>query len=182
MHFYGLRNFISLMLVNGQRHYKYLLPAPAKAICGSFCRAESEISNVVYYTQIDLSTENDRACQLDCWAKFFKATTWEEIHMLAHDNEVLTEAATTIYQLTQEERIRMECEAREDYYRTQLGWQNMLSSQADQIEVLATEKDCLSTEVQSLTTEKESLSTKVQSLTAEVERLRKQLHLQGKNP
>lgn len=102
--------------------------------------------------------------------------------MLAHDNEVLTEAATTIYQLTQEERIRMECEAREDYYRTQLGWQNMLSSQADQIEVLATEKDCLSTEVQSLTTEKESLSTKVQSLTAEVERLRKQLHLQGKNP
>lgn len=74
--------------------------------------------------------------------------------MLAQENENLKEAATTVYQLTQEERIRMECEAREDYYRTQLGWQKRLKKQADTIE---------------------SLSTEVKSLTAEIERLRRQL-------
>lgn len=46
--------------------------------------------------------------------------------MLAQKNQCIGEAAETIYQLSQEEKIRLQCEAREDYYRTQLGWQNML--------------------------------------------------------
>ena len=49
--------------------------------------------------------------------------------MLAKKNEYIDEAANTIHQLTQEEKIRMQCEAREDYYRTQLGWQWMLAEQ-----------------------------------------------------
>lgn len=46
--------------------------------------------------------------------------------MLTKKNEYIDEAASTIYQLTQDEKIRMQCEAREDYYRTQRGWQRML--------------------------------------------------------
>lgn len=45
---------------------------------------------------------------------------------LAPKNKYIGEAVETVYQLTQEEKIRMQCEAREDYYRTQLGWQDML--------------------------------------------------------
>ena len=32
-----------------KRHNKFLLPVPAKAIYGSFCRNENEIFNVVNY-------------------------------------------------------------------------------------------------------------------------------------
>lgn len=48
------------------------------------------------------------------------------IRMLAQKNEHINDASNTIYQLTQDEKIRMQCEAREDYYRTQRGWQDML--------------------------------------------------------
>lgn len=81
---------------------------------------------VLDLTHIDLATMEDKQYQLDHWASLFKAKTWEEIMMLAQKNQCIGEAAETIYQLSQEEKIRLQCEAREDYYRTQLGWQNML--------------------------------------------------------
>ena len=75
--------------------------------------------HVVDLTHIDLATEEDRHCQMDYWAAFFKATTWEEINMLAEKNEFIAEAAETVYKLSQDEMIRLQCEAREDYYRRQ---------------------------------------------------------------
>ena len=41
-----------------KRHNKFLLPVPAKAIYGNFCRIENEIFNVVNYKTID---KQDRA-------------------------------------------------------------------------------------------------------------------------
>ncbi len=58
---------------------------------------------------------------------------------LTPKNKYINEAVETIYQLTQEEKIRMQCEAREDYYRTQLGWQDMLKKK----DTLLEEKDTL---------------------------------------
>lgn len=125
--------------------------------------------SVLDLTRIDLATEEDKTCRLDCWASFFKATTWEELHMLAQHNDSIKEAADTVYQLTQEERIRMECEAREDYYRTQRGIQDMLDESAAKIEALTSEKEAL-------TIEKESMAAEIQSLSAELEKLRRQLN------
>ena len=44
--------------------------------------------------------------------------------MLAQDNHYFKEASETIYELTQEERIRQQCLAREDYNRTMKGIEN----------------------------------------------------------
>ena len=74
---------------------------------------------VVDLTRIDMATEEDKACGIDRWARLFKATTWEEIKMLSSTDIFLAEAAETAYQLSAEEMIRMQCEAREDYYRQQ---------------------------------------------------------------
>ncbi len=41
--------------------------------------------------------------------------------MEAAKNRMIDDAATTIYQLTADERIRQQCEAREDYLRRQRG-------------------------------------------------------------
>ncbi len=38
-----------LVIYYSKRHNKFLLPVPAKAIYGSFCRTENEIFNVVNY-------------------------------------------------------------------------------------------------------------------------------------
>ncbi len=72
--------------------------------------------SVLDLTRIDLATEEDKQFGLHHWASLFKATTWEEIIMLAEQNEYIYSAAETIYKLTQEEQIRLQCEAREDYY------------------------------------------------------------------
>ena len=51
------------------------------------------------------------------WAKLFKATTWEEIQMLAKKNEVINQSIVTLKELTADEKMRMQMEARERYRR-----------------------------------------------------------------
>ena len=75
--------------------------------------------HVLDLTRTDLATEEDKQYQIDCWAALFKATTWEELKMLAEKNESIAEAIETVYKLSEEEKIRLQCEAREDYYRRQ---------------------------------------------------------------
>lgn len=53
--------------------------------------------------------------------------------MLAKQDDYINEASATIYQLSQEENIRLQCEAREDYYRRQRSVQSMLDEQDEKI-------------------------------------------------
>ena len=89
--------------------------------------------SVLDLTCIHLATEEDKHCRLDHWASLFKSTTWEELKMLAQKNEFINEASATIYQLSQEENIRLQCEAREDYYRRQRSVQSMIEEQKEQL-------------------------------------------------
>ena len=45
--------------------------------------------SVVCLSQIDLATEEDRRYQIDVWARLFKATTWEELKMLAEKGKTI---------------------------------------------------------------------------------------------
>lgn len=45
-----------------------------------------------------------------------KAATWEEVELLAQNNEYLQDAVSGIPQLTEDEMIRQQCIAREKYY------------------------------------------------------------------
>ena len=73
--------------------------------------------SVVNLNQIELATEEDKKYHIDYWAKLFKATTWEEIKMLAAKNEYIQKASESLFELCAEDDIRRQCEAREDYYR-----------------------------------------------------------------
>jgi predicted transposase/invertase (TIGR01784 family) len=66
--------------------------------------------------QLDNVPEKERDTQLYYWAKLFTATTWEEIKMLTEKNNGITEAASYMRQLSEEEKIQLQCEARERYY------------------------------------------------------------------
>ncbi len=73
--------------------------------------------SVVDLTKIELATEIDRAYNIHLWAKFFKCMDWSELMMLAKENSDIQAAVGTVYQLSREEKIRQQCEAREDYYK-----------------------------------------------------------------
>ena len=92
--------------------------------------------SVLDLSRIDLATEEDRQYQLDHWAALFKAKTWEELQMLAQNNNYFKEASETVYELTQEEQIRQQCLAREDYNRTMKGIENNFAAQKHEIATL----------------------------------------------
>ncbi len=71
--------------------------------------------SVVDLTQIERATKEDQAYGIDLWARVFTATTWEEIEVLAQNNEYLKEAVSGVRQLTEDEKIRQQCQAREDF-------------------------------------------------------------------
>lgn len=62
----------------------------------------------------DASVKTDLMDLYD-WAKLLKATTWEELNMLAKKNTYIEDTVVTFRQMTEDEKIREQCEAREKY-------------------------------------------------------------------
>lgn len=71
------------------------------------------ILRVLDLTQLENVSEEEKETDLYYWARLFQAESWEEIAMLAEKNEAMKEAADTIRKLNADERIKMQCEARE---------------------------------------------------------------------
>lgn len=73
--------------------------------------------SVVDLTQIEKATEEDKSSKIDYWARLFKAQTWEELQMLAQNDEYLQAAATSLRLANEKEIVREQCRAREDALR-----------------------------------------------------------------
>ncbi len=90
--------------------------------------------SVLNLNHISMATDEDKHYHIDHWAKLFKATTWEELKMLAKSDKHMAEATSTIYQLTQQEKIRQRCEAVEDYYRRTAGREKLLDKRTKELQ------------------------------------------------
>jgi predicted transposase/invertase (TIGR01784 family) len=123
--------------------------------------------SVVDLTQIELATEEDCYYNIDLWASFFKAESWEAIKMLAEKDPYIKEAAAGVYRLTQEDKIRQQCEAREDYYRGHRSLQRTL-------EKVTAERDAVAAENEKITAEKELLASENKQLLARIKELERQ--------
>ena len=100
------------------------------------------ILRVVNLKQIDSATDEDRANRVDYWARLFTATTWEEIKMLAQNNDFIASASQSLYESNADELTREKCRARENYMcleRTLAEQKNRLAAQ----EAALAEKDKL---------------------------------------
>lgn len=62
-------------------------------------------------------TEEDKLFHTDLWAKFFRAKTWEELKMLAKEDEGIASAISTANILWADEDVQARALAREDYNR-----------------------------------------------------------------
>ena len=132
-------------------------------------------------TRIDLATEEDQKFQIDYWASLFKATTWEELCMLAKNNQYIQEASETVYELTQEEKIRLQCEAREDYFRTMNGMNNLVERSQKALsesQAALAENQAALTKAQTALSEKDDL---IAALKAELQQYRERESSEEKN-
>ena len=82
-----------------------------------FVYTEKFSIGVVDLTRIDLATVQDRAYNIDKWAKLFKAKTWEDIKMIAKQDVFINKAGETYFEITADEHERQLAEAREDALR-----------------------------------------------------------------
>ena len=93
--------------------------------------------SVVDLTQIERATEEDKRYGIDLWGRVLTAKTWEEIDMLAKDNEYLRETSNAMYELDQDRLIRQQCQAREDF----LYWERMKENRAKRMEEKIAEQE-----------------------------------------
>ena len=120
--------YATYKLLNVKNHYLY---------------SDKFTLSVVDLTQTELATEEDKANRIDYWARLFKAKTWEDLKMLAQNNEYLEEAANSIYQANAEEIVRQQCRAREDAERRE---RTLIRNYNRAIDELNTAKEALDSE------------------------------------
>ena len=93
------------------------MPAKMMNVKNHHIYSDKLVLSVVDLSQIALATEDDEACGLAYWARLFKAKTWEELKMLAQQNEFWEEAVNSIYIANADDIVRQQCRAREDALR-----------------------------------------------------------------
>lgn len=113
--------------------------------------------NVLSLNQIELATEEDIYWGIDTWARVFKAKTWEELKMLANNNDLLMSAANSIFELNTDELIREQCRAREEYERHERTMQRTLAEQEKTIHEQTTEITDLKAQLESALAEIDKL-------------------------
>ena len=129
--------------------------------------------SVVDLTKIDLATCEDKTWGIDHWARLFKATTWEEIKMVAKNNETLQEASETLYSMHCEETIRGMARARQDYNRLHNYIDHKIATLEADNEKLSSDNEKLSSDVEKLSSALADKDAEIAKLQALVEQLKK---------
>ena len=106
-----------------------------KALLASLLRIDvSDIRSAEVTNPILLGESiEDKRYHLDEWCRLFKAKTWEDMRMLAENNAVMGRAISGVWQLTEEERIREKCRAREQWLINDKWKTDRLAEQEDTI-------------------------------------------------
>lgn len=94
---------------------------------------------VVDLTQIELATQEDVDTGLVYWTQVFKAKTWEELRQMAERHQELQEAIEALYVYNQDEIVKEQCRARQDYYNHERGIQKRLEEARIALEESKTE-------------------------------------------
>lgn len=97
--------------------------------------------NVLDLNRIELATDEDKAYQIDYWARLFKAKTWEDLKMIAQRNEIFKETCDAVFTLNQDDKVRYWCEAVEEGKRIERTYQAEIAEKNNTIETVTEERD-----------------------------------------
>ena len=90
---------------------------------------------------VDAKDQSETDKKILKWAGIFNAETLEELEQLARGEEVFENMVVTMKKLSEDEKIRMQCEAREDYERSLLTEYNAGKREGIELERENTEKE-----------------------------------------
>lgn len=119
----------------------------------------------------DIATEEDKHWGLDLWAEFFRADSWEVIHMLAEKNPYIASAAQTIYRVSEDDYIRNMCEALEEGEKTQRTLELLHQMEKEKVEQLKQEQKQILQEQEQMRQELQQLRQKEAQLAAALARI-----------
>ena len=71
--------------------------------------------SVLNLRRVDLATDEDKKWKIDKWATLFKAKTWEDLRMIAAQDEEMTIASKALYKKNQDKYARIWAQAHEDF-------------------------------------------------------------------
>ena len=78
---------------------------------------------VLDLSQLSNASEEEKSSPLYYWAQAFSAITWKEMFEMADKSESIGSAVVTLHQLSEDEKIKLQCEARERYW---MDWQSSM--------------------------------------------------------
>lgn len=82
--------------------------------------------------------------------------------MLAEHDEIIANASSTIYQLSQDEMIRLQCEAREDYYRRQRSVQHQMDKKN---EVIDSQRETIESQKKKIASQEKKIESQQAAIT-----------------
>ena len=101
-----------------EEHPKFMGKYQLMDVEDQFLYSDKLCIKVLDLTQLDAARKRANINKkLVKWASIFKAETLEELEQLANGEEVFEKMVVTMKKLSEDEKIRMQCEAREDYER-----------------------------------------------------------------
>lgn len=162
-----------------ENHPKFMAQYQIRDVEDGYLYSDKLCIKVLDLTQLEKAKqESETNKKLLKWASIFKAETLEELEQLASGEEVFENMVVTMKKLSEDEKIRMQCEAREDYERSLLTEYNAGKSEGIEQGIQQgiasergnTEKERQRAEKESQRAEKER--QRADALAAEVERLR----------
>lgn len=112
--------YASYYLMNEKTHQKY---------------SDKLRLSVLDLTRIDLATEEDKAYGIDHWATLFKSQTWEELKMLAQNDDVMTDAVSTICDISNDSLLQQQIRAREEWLAIERRTQQEIAEHKAQLEI-----------------------------------------------
>ena len=126
---------------------------------------------MVDLTLIDMATDEDKKFHRHLWASFFRATTWEEINMIATQDKNIQLAATKLYQISEDQRIRDELWARQDAIRQQIDFENYHRRRYEEVEAKYNDVEAKRIEAEAKLAETEAKTIKVEAELAEKDKV-----------
>ena len=117
-----------------EEHPKFMGKYQLMDVEDQFLYSDKLCIKVLDLTQLDAARKQSNVNKkLLKWASIFKAETLEELEQLANGEEVFEKMVVTMKKLSEDEKIRMQCEAREDYERCLLSEFNAGKREGEEI-------------------------------------------------
>ncbi len=115
-------------------HPKFMAQYQIMDVEDQFLYSDKLCIKVLDLTQLEKAQKRSNVNKkLLKWASIFKAEMLEELEQLANGEEVFEKMVVTMKKLSEDEKIRMQCEAREDYERCLLSEFNAGKREGEEI-------------------------------------------------